>query len=465
MSLHFCNECGKPLQSTDAFCMNCGERFESQQQEQMVPNNQTSPPKGEPQKVVESNQPGMSKKKKTIIGIIAVILIALFFTHTYIKSMITSDKQMVLIYEALHEGNGEKFLDAVHVDDDVIVDPKVYMEALTYEEPSYLFKEIETAIQQVENTNFPQFITSSYIGDFLKVEKESYLWIYKKVKITALAFEAKIETDLPGGKAVIGDNEWALEGESIHLGRFLPGDYSVLLTSKEPTDSSEERGLSITSDVEDNVLVLNKDMYMVSLAQENKDSQLIIDGKETGKKVSEMLEIGPLFTQDPIELNIVKEVDGKKQESLVEDAYPGNEVSFIFEDEEEESDFEGEIIEEVERLVLDFRSAYEDALNERDFSLVAPFLEKGSLAYEELAEYVGDLKNENYQYDFTHNETTKTEVTSDRSAVVDSYEVFDFTNHKGHVTNYKREKTYYIIFDRNEEFKITNIEIGDTTRE
>ena len=37
---------------------------------------------------------------------------------------------------------------------------------------------------------------------------------------------------------------------------------------------------------------------MVSLVQENEDSLLLIDGKETGKKVSEMPEIGPLFADE-----------------------------------------------------------------------------------------------------------------------------------------------------------------------
>ena len=97
MSRNFCSECGSSLQVGDAFCPNCGHRFESQRIE----------------KVHQSEEPqksGMSKKKKIMIGIVAVIAIALFSTHTYIKSIISPEKQVTMIYEALHEGNGEKLL-------------------------------------------------------------------------------------------------------------------------------------------------------------------------------------------------------------------------------------------------------------------------------------------------------------------------------------------------------------------
>lgn len=33
MDLGFCSECGKPLQTGEKFCANCGHRFESQQVE------------------------------------------------------------------------------------------------------------------------------------------------------------------------------------------------------------------------------------------------------------------------------------------------------------------------------------------------------------------------------------------------------------------------------------------------
>jgi membrane-associated protein TcaA len=126
---------------------------------------------------------------------------------------------------------------------------------------------------------------------------------------------------------------------------------------------------------------------------------------------------------------------------------------------------EEEVISEAQQFVLDFRAAYEKALNQRDFSLIDPFLLTDSVAYKELVEFVGELKNESYTYDFTHNETTDGMVHDYGDILIDTYEVFDFTNRQGKLTHYEREKTYYLELDDDGDFKIYSILIRDTIRE
>ena len=479
MNLNFCSECGNSLQAGDAFCADCGHSFDSQQTvKQHVEGSQF---RAAPQRSRTPQKSRMSRKKKIVIGIVAVIAIALFSTHTYIKSIISTDKQIASIYEALHQGNGEKFLEVVHVDDDVIFDLEAYMGLLELGDAPSLVEEIAAAIQQAEKTGLPQFISTDFVNNILKIERKKYLGIYNEIKIAAPAYEVKFETDLPSGKITIGDKEWEIKGEPIILGSFLPGNYSAILSNEELDDATLERDILVSSNSKGNVLVIEKDAYMVWLVQENQDGLLIINGKETGKKVSEMPQIGPLFTNTPIELSIVKEINGVQQQSTIVEAYPGDEVSFIFEikqvekevassNDSEEDDAtkeeltEDKIAEENKQFVLDFRSAYEDALNTRDFSLVIPFLLEEGTAYKELEEFIGDLKNENYKYDFIQNETAGWEVNLDGGMKINTYEVFDFINHKGHLTHYKREKTYYLILDSNGDYKIDSISIRDTVR-
>ena len=83
----------------------------------------------------------------------------------------------------------------------------------------------------------------------------------------------------------------------------------------------------------------------------------------------------------------------------------------------------------------------------------------------ELVNFVGDLKIENYTYYFTHNETTDWIILPNRDIGIDTYEVFDFINHKGDLTHYKREKTYLLTQDNDGNYKIYNIAIGDTILE
>ena len=235
MDLRFCSECGNPLQDGDLFCGSCGHRFESKLKEEAQPAQETQRTE-EPQHIAAPKvpkKPGMTKKKKIGIGILAVIAIALFSAHTYIKSIISTENQVVLLHEAFHEGSSEKLFEVIHVDEDVIYDPQSYMELLKHNGTSTMVEDIVDAIQKTENTRLPQFITSYLAGDVLKVEREKYLGIYNKIKITALAYEVKLETDLPSGKITIGDKEWELKGEPINLGRFLPSHYPVLFTNED----------------------------------------------------------------------------------------------------------------------------------------------------------------------------------------------------------------------------------------
>ena len=168
------------------------------------------------------------------------------------------------------------------------------------------------------------------IGDLLKVERVKFLGIYDKIKITSLAYTAKVDTDFPSGKLIIGDNEWKFNGEQIDLGRFLPGNYTAILTNEEFENSSMEIELMITSNTSDNVLTMEKNRFMVTLDEPNIDSLVLIDGKETGKKIAELQEIGPLFSDASIELMIVQEKDGERIQSEVVEAFPGEIVSFVF---------------------------------------------------------------------------------------------------------------------------------------
>ena len=328
----------------------------------------------------------------------------------------------------------------------------------------------------------------------MKVERVKFLGIYDKIKITSLAYTAKVDTDLPSGKLIIGDNEWGFNGKPIVLGRFLPGHYTAILTNEEFGNSSMEIELMITSSTSDNVVTLEKNRFMVTLDESNKGSLVVIDGKETGKKVAELQEIGPLFSNASIELMIVHEKNGERIQSEVVEALPGERVSFVFiedsvleetvpvaeESVEEEIDEEivEEIVEEVideqtgnevgvitQQLVKDFRSAYEVALNNNDFSLIKPFLLEGSSAYKELKEYMAGLKNGNYIYDFILTDTVSWKSTSSNTVEVESYEEFNFTNQKGQRTHYKRSKVYQLIQNENRDYKIQAISIRDTVRE
>ena len=477
MNASFCSECGSPRKDTEQFCANCGHDS------------------GSLQPGVNS-KPGLSKRIKIMLCAAAVLLIALFSAHFYIKSMISPDEQIADIYEALHKGDAKQLIKAIDIADDVIYQPQVYMDSLQYEDPASLMEEITTAIQRTETMGLPQIITSNHIGDFLKVEQKKYLGFYKRIHITALDYEAELETNLPSGRIAIGEKEWAFEGKPISLGHFLPGDYVAVLSNESLEEDSLEVNILVQSNHRENVYTFDKEDYMISFDGESAVGLLVINGKETGEKVSESLEVGPFFTQELIELSLIQEIHGKLQHSDIVHAYPGDKVTFPIDlqpeeqevfseekdnEEEQQKDFskvkdreegkvatedkEEEVRKAAEKFVSSFRSAYEKALNTRDFSLIAPYLKEGSVAYEEFVDFIGDLKDQSYRYDFIKNDMIDTVIISGELIEVDTYEEFNFTNHLGEVTHYKREKTYDLLMSGSDEFEIYSIKISDTIRE
>jgi len=119
---------------------------------------------------------------------------------------------------------------------------------------------------------------------------------------------------------------------------------------------------------------------------------------------------------------------------------------------------------EARDLVTDFREAYEGALNSKDYSKIDPYLLKGGHAAKDLKEYIGDLKDTAYDYNFTLTEVNDVTKKSDVEMEVITREKFVFTNHLDETVNYDREKVYTLKLD-GDDLKIEYIDYVETNRD
>ncbi|MGJ9458112.1 zinc ribbon domain-containing protein [Oceanobacillus sp. CF4.6] len=115
-------------------------------------------------------------------------------------------------------------------------------------------------------------------------------------------------------------------------------------------------------------------------------------------------------------------------------------------------------------FVLQFRDAYENSLNSKDFSLIESYLKVDSHAYDELEEYVGNLKDTAYTYEFTANEVMDTKEIDDSTIEVTTNEIFVFTNHLDEQIDYDRNKVYNVTITDGG-YKITKIDYVETNRD
>ena len=108
------------------------------------------------------------------------------------------------------------------------------------------------------------------------------------------------------------------------------------------------------------------------------------------------------------------------------------------------------------QFVQSFRMYYEQSLNESNFAWVSDMLT--GHAYSELKEYVADISYNGHVFDFIDNKIV--DVTYRNGAYyVDTNETFYFYPSSGESEYFDRYKTYTVIVDEYDAFKISKIDI------
>ncbi|WP_342558656.1 trypsin-like peptidase domain-containing protein [Metasolibacillus sp. FSL K6-0083] len=108
------------------------------------------------------------------------------------------------------------------------------------------------------------------------------------------------------------------------------------------------------------------------------------------------------------------------------------------------------------QFVQSFRMYYEYALNDSNFYWIADMVT--GVAYEELEDYVNDISYEGHFFHFLSNDILNVTYESGKY-LVQTNETFDFYSATGDYEYFDRYKTYTVIIDQNEAFKISNISI------
>jgi len=114
--------------------------------------------------------------------------------------------------------------------------------------------------------------------------------------------------------------------------------------------------------------------------------------------------------------------------------------------------------------VFAFRRLYETALNEGTYDYIAPYIMPGSQAEGELYDFVNDMYGKDFNYHFIRTEIMDVTLI-DGGALVDTFEIFDFTDAEGQETHYERFKTYVMEIDEQLDIKVSAIDITDTEKQ
>jgi membrane-associated protein TcaA len=454
--LSYCTECGKALKNDPAFCKGCGAKRKSDVAQK--------------ERIVEKRP--MSKKVKVSLFVVGILVAGLTGTHMILSSIYDPSKDIQSMNNAMLSNSEEVFLEYITFEEDALLDKKQYFSYVSKMD----WEDMREQLVSMTNSEleFDAFVKDQYGNDVFKVKRDSILGLYDTYEINAIPNQVFITSNIQPATINVGSKKVSVEvsEEPVEMGNAYPGIYEVKAAANNlfgDFTMTEEIEVKPSEDNQSNYhLKFEGNAY--GIATNHPEAILYVNGKNTNSKLEAFEYLGPFpVNQEVTMFAEIETPDGKKvkSEPITQDQLSWGGLPFMFDDEEELNEAKTEkaslFAEEAAQYVLEFRDAYEQALNDRDYSLISSYMKPGSLAEEELIDYIGDLQDKEYSYEFTENTIVETKEIDVEVFEVTTKEKFTFTNHLNEQTTYDREKIYTII-QNGSTYKIETIDINDTER-
>ncbi|UOQ94489.1 hypothetical protein MUO14_05920 [Halobacillus shinanisalinarum] len=461
--LSYCKQCGNSLAEGEQYCTSCGTK-----QTGTTKKTETN------SKKVTTSEKTMSKRSRVLIGIFVGVVILLFGAHFALSSFLDPIKQIKAMDRAVSEQNSDTFLDYVTIDEEALMNSEEYVSSLANADWEAMREQFMVHLEDGVG-DFDQTVTDSHGHERFIVKKNDIaLGLYTTYEIEALPFHVSITSNYDHSAFAIEDINIKVEkaNEPSKPFKAYPGTYEVTGTMTnafgEITMAEE---ITVTS--QESQTQLNFPESNAWPTSDVDGATLFVNGESTKKTVEEFEALGPFPKGKEVSMHAEwKTPDGEtiKSEPITEDGDDFGNYHFAFElpvmkEEGKEAVKTGEefTVDAAGEFVLGFRDAYEFSLNERDYSYIEEYLLDGSDADIGLSEYIGDLKDEDYTYDFTENFITGAEQVKKGLFKVFTNEKFLFTNHLGDQIDYEREKIYTVV-THEKGYQIKKIDINETNR-
>ncbi|WP_164667771.1 TcaA NTF2-like domain-containing protein [Virgibacillus doumboii] len=499
--MNYCTECGNPLKVHHQFCINCGAKqvLLDQSQSEQSPNepshlNETHAensateqpsnnqvPSGQQEQTRSSvkqaaaatNRKPMKKSTKIIIASAASLFVLLFGVHLGLSSYFDPMKDLKAMDQAIASGNVNEFMGYIDFDNEALLNKQEYFQYIKeyeWESAKRQYNEIIQAEDPLTGN-----IRNIDGNPLFTVQPQEHLFgLYTTYKLSAEPATLTLNTTMDKTEVRIGDASKTINADAPIEFSLYPGTYEINgIASNMYGEFTYEDSIEIRTK-EEGELNLEFRGRTYSLSSNQSEAVLFVDGEDTGLKLREIDSLGPFPEDSNITMHAewtAPNGDVIKSETVTQnDSRLFGGIPFTFDQTEIREAIESQVASsetsgsDAGDTVLAFRDAYEKALNQKDFSLIESFMKKGSDAEDGLKEYIGDLKDTDYNYDFTSNEVLDVEEVDDKTVKVTTNEKFTFTNHQDEQIDYDREKTYTVSMV-DEEYKISLIEYDDTNRD
>ncbi|KAB2451274.1 hypothetical protein F8160_14090 [Bacillus sp. CH126_4D] len=410
--MKFCGTCKKNVADHLNFCPECGSKVEV-----IVDNTAASYTE-----VQSETRPVKSKKNLFLIIGFAIIIILLFGAYKFGAYKFSKEKQINVMIEAFQKKDITAIDEFVKANDSSLKikteDIKAYMRYLK-ENPSYNKQLLSYLQKETVDQKLTKDKNSFKDGEIVEEGKEWFL--YPKYKFSMKSYYMSVSTTAKNAEIYVNDKketELSSDKTSKELGPYFPGTYVVKATAKtELTELETEKEVDLADEQSEKVNVdLSLEGNYVSISSDENDATVFVNGKKRGKLSYGNYKLGPVSTDETVEVHLEKTTDFGVIKS--ESVKIGDQSTYYLKFPKETSS----------SAVGDFvrNHIYDNvrAISLNDFSLIENNYDKSGKSYKEDRDYIQYLHKKGITEDLLTIEIRNVERQSDMKYKVTTYEEY-----------------------------------------
>ncbi|MCU5053030.1 hypothetical protein OB969_20695 [Bacillus cereus] len=410
--MKFCGTCKKNVADHLNFCPECGSKVEV-----IVDNTAASYTE-----LQSETKPVKSKKNLFLIIGFVVIAALLFGAYKFGAYKFSKEKQVNVMIEAFQKKDINAIDEFVKANDSSLKikteDIKAYMRYLK-ENPSYNKQLLSYLQKETVDQKLTKDKPAFKDGEIVEEGKEWFL--YPKYKLSMKSYYMSISTTAKNAEIHVNDKketELSSDKTSKELGPYFPGTYVVKATTKtELTELETEKEVDLADEQSEKVKVdLSLEGKYVSISSDESDATVFVNGKKRGKLNYGSYKLGPVSTDETVEVHLEKTTDFGVMKS--ESVKIGDQSTYYLKfPKETSSSVVGEFVR---------NHIYDNvrAISLNDFSLIEKNYDKSGKSYKEDRDYIQYLHKKGITEDLLTMEVRNVERQSDTKYKVTTYEEY-----------------------------------------
>lgn len=455
--MKFCTECGAKRAEGQNFCTECGASFSDSVNVSKAEERQSN---------TQNPKTPLSKRTKMILAIAGSVFLIFLGVYQWLSSHYDPVKVLQEMDNAITEGDSKTFLQHIEFDKKAIVDEEQYFTYIKKYEWKSVKPQLLDLLESKQQAPFDFTVKSNYGSDLFVVKQKKKFGLFTTYVFRAVPSTLHAYSTLDDTALTIKKQKFTVkENAPLEIEKIYPGKYNYEAKAKNLFGEFHEKHEFLVEAKGANELYIEFPTEVYDIESDQMDAILFVNGKSTNKTLKELEYVGPFPEGKEVKMHAEwKNPKGKVMKTKTvtpADEYLGTlYFEFGYDDYVEYDSFSAS------DHVLNFRKAYEQALNAKDYSLIASFVEPGSAAEKELKKFINDLDDMEFHYEFTDNQIIGTEMVDDEAYKVTTIEEFTYTHYeKGEeeLTVYVREKIYHVKAT-DDGYKITKIEYRGTDR-